>query len=155
VFTPTFQIVYLAAMAALFATVALLTRAPLRRVAGALGAAALFTALSAPIDDLGASQGWWWYPSDPPHPPLAIYVGQALEFVGCIALVAWRVRRRFGARGVALLAAAVCILGPIRDFGAAALLPQMIRVGPLPMSLVADIGAWVVVVLVALSGMSV
>ena len=73
-----------------------LTRAGTRRIAGALCAVLAFTALSAPIDAVGLRTGMWGYPScvDPPHPPLPVYVGQALAFVGCLALVGWRVQRR-------------------------------------------------------------
>jgi hypothetical protein len=116
---------------------------------------AVFTAISAPIDTVGVRMGLWSYPSciDPPHPPLLVYVGQALEFVGCIALVGWRVQRRFGARGVAVLAAVVCTLGAVRDFSVAAALPQMMHIGPLPGSLIADVVAWGVVATVALGVM--
>jgi hypothetical protein len=155
VFTPAFQVFYAAAMALLFCAVAFFTRATGRRIAGALCSVAVFTALSAPIDTVGLRTGLWSYPSciDPPHPPLLVYVGQALEFVGCIALVGWRVQRRFGARGVAVLAAVVCTLGTLRDFSVAATLPQMMHMGPLPGSLIADVVAWGIVVTVALGVM--
>ncbi len=152
-FTARFQVAYLAGTLAAFAAVAWLSRARLRRVAGALASALVFTALSAPIDALGARGGWWSYPScvDPPHPPLAVYLGQALLFVGNLALIGWRVQRRFGARGVAALAAIVCAGGVLRDFAVAARLPDFIRFGPLPASAVADAFAWATVVLVALA----
>jgi hypothetical protein len=155
VFTPAFQVVYAAAMALLFCAVAFFTRATARRIAGALCSVAVFTVLSAPIDTVGLRTGLWSYPSciDPPHPPLLVYVGQALEFVGCIALVGWRVQRRFGPRGVGVLAAAVCTLGTVRDFSVAAALPQVMRMGPLPGSLIADVLAWGIVVSVALAVM--
>jgi hypothetical protein len=152
VFTPTFQVVYTASMLLLFCVVAFFTRATPRRVAGALSGVVVFTAISAPIDTVGLRTGLWSYPSciDPPHPPLLAYVGQALEFVGCIALIGWRVQRRFGARGVAWLAAVVCTLGAVRDFSVAAALPQVMHMGPLPGSLIADLLAWGVVVSVSL-----
>jgi hypothetical protein len=155
VFTPTFQVVYAASMLLLFSVVAFFTRATPRRVVGALCSVAVFTALSAPIDTVGLRTGLWSYPSciDPPHPSLLVYVGQAFEFVGCVALVGWRVQRRFGARGVAVLAAVVCTLGTVRDFSVAAALPQVMRLGPLPGSLIADVLAWGIVVSVALGVM--
>jgi len=151
-FTARFQVVYLVVTIGLFAIVARLSRARARRVAGALAAALVFTALSAPLDDFGIAAGWWSYPTcaGPPHPPIAVYLGQALEFVGSIALGGWRVQRRFGARGVAWLFAIVCAVGPVRDFAAAAALPRLIRFGALPASLFADAAAWAVVVAVAL-----
>ena len=152
VFTTAFQVRYLAATVVLFVVVALLTRARWRRLAGALCSVAVFTAISAPIDDFGHATGLWTYPSciDPPHPPIAIYIGQALELVGCLALIGWRVQRRFGTRGLVAMSAVVCTLGPVRDFAVAAVLPDLMRMGPLPGSLVADVAAWAVVLLVAL-----
>jgi hypothetical protein len=152
VFTPLFQTAYLAAMLAAFSAVAWLTRAGARRLVGAVCSVIVFTALSAPIDTIGLRTGMWSYPScvDPPHPPLAVYVGQALAFVGCLALIAWRVQRRFSVRGVARLALVVCGVGVVRDFTIAALLPQAIHIGPAPASVLADLAAWVVVIIVAL-----
>ncbi len=152
-FTTRFQVVYLTATLAVFGIVALLTRAGARRLAGAVCSVLLFTAISAPIDNFGARWGLWSYPScaNPPHPPLAVYVGQAFVFVGTIALIGWRVQRRFGTRGVLWLTAIVCTVGLVRDLSVAARLPNVIRFGPMPISAIADVGAWAIVVLVALS----
>lgn len=152
-FAPTFQLSYLAAAIAFFCFAARLTRARPRRIVGALASAAVFTALSAPIDTLAYRAGWWFYPScaNPPHPPLAVYVGQALIFVGGVALVGWRVQRRFGTRGVASFGAVVCGVGLVRDMTVAALFPRMIRLGAAPVAQLADVGAWAVVVIVALA----
>jgi hypothetical protein len=130
------------------------TSAPVRRIAGAVIASLVYAALSAPIDLVGHREGWWTYPScvDPPHPPFVAYVGQAFEFVGCFALIGWRVARPFGARGVAVLAAVVIVgCGPARDFAVAAALPELFHMGPLPASYLADAGAWTLIVVVALS----
>ena len=154
-FTPLFQIAYLAANTIFFSAVALVTRATARRAAGALCSTLVFAAMSGPLDLLGRRAGWWIFPScdNPPHPPLAVYVGQALACVGCVALVGWRVQRRFGARGVTAFAALVCGLGLVRDFSLAAVFPMLIRFGPMPASAIADLGAWALVVLVAFSVM--
>jgi hypothetical protein len=147
-----FQIVYLTAMVIVFGLVAFFTGARARRLAGALAAVICFTALSAPIDRFAASMGWWTYPScvDPPHPPLTAYLGQALMFVGNVALIGWRVGRRFGARGLVWLTIIVCGLGLVRDLSVGALVPEAIQFGAMPMAALADLGAWAVVVLVAL-----
>jgi hypothetical protein len=152
VFTTRFQIVYLLFTLAAFSAVAFFTRAGVRRLAGAVCSVLVFTAISAPIDNLGARYRLWTYPScaNPPHPPLAVYLGQALMFVGTIALIGWRVQRRFGARGLAWLAAIVCVLGLIRDLSVGAALPDLIRLGPMPASAFADVAAWGIVVTVAL-----
>jgi hypothetical protein len=152
VFTTRFLVGYVAGTSALFCAVAWLSRAKARRIAGALAAVAVFTAISAPIDNLGAATGLWIYPTcnDPPHPPLLAYVGQALEFVGCLALIGWRVQRSFGARGIVWLFAIALPLGACRDFSAAAIFPDVMRFGAQPAALFADVAAWAVVVIVAL-----
>jgi len=151
--TPLFQIAYFTTTLALFCAIAFLTRAKARRVLGASCAVLVFTALSAPIDTFALRAGFWTYPAcaSPPHPTLPVYLGQALVFVGCLALVAWRVQRRFGARGVAVLAPSACVAGLVRDLSVAALLPDVIRFGDAPASVLADLGAWAIVVLVALA----
>jgi hypothetical protein len=148
-----FQVLYLVGSLLLFCAVVWLSRAGTRRTIGAVCSVLVFTAISAPIDDFGARTGLWFYPScvDPPHPPLAVYLGQAFEFVGTIALIGWRVQRRFGARGLAWLTAVVCGLGMVRDFSVAAIWPDMIRFGAMPAAVIADGVAWGIVVFVALA----
>jgi hypothetical protein len=96
--------------------------------------------------------GLWFYPScvEPTHPPLAVYFGQALIFVGCLALLGWRVQRAFGARGLVVLGVVVCLVGLARDFSAAAFFPEILRFGPSPAAQLADVAAWLVVLTVAL-----
>src|SRR5689334_3833949 len=151
-FTLAFQIRYVIAAIVMFAIAARLTRARWRRIAGALCSVAVFTALSAPIDTLARHTGWWTYPStsDPPHPPLPVYIGQALIFVGIFALIGWRVQRRFGARGVAVFAVVATLVGLARDFTVAAIIPGTIAWGDAPAAQLADLGAWGCVLIVAL-----
>jgi hypothetical protein len=151
-FTTRFQIIYVLGTFALFCAVAFATRAGWRRIAGAVCAVLVFTAISAPIDNFGAATGLWTYPSceNPPHPPLGAYLGQAFMFVGTIALIGWRVQRSFGARGLAFLAGIVCVLGLVRDLSVAAAMPELIQFGPMPAAAFADIAAWGIVLLVAL-----
>src|SRR5215813_1390028 len=153
VFTTRFQIAYLVMTLAVFGAVAFFTRAGIRRLAGAACSVLVFTAISAPIDNFGTRAGLWSYPScgSPPHPPLAIYLGQALFFVGTIALIGWRVQRRFGTRGIVKLTALVCTLGLVRDLSVAAALPNLLRFGDMPASAIADVVAWAAVVFVALA----
>ncbi len=139
-FTLRFQIYYVSAMTVIFFLVAYFTRATTRRTLGALAAVAVFTAISAPIDLLAGRRGWWWYPSVVGHPPLLSYLGQSLEFVGTIALVGWRISRRFGWRGALAVLILVCGLGLARDLTVAAFIP-VIRFGSGPMPLLADVGA--------------
>ncbi len=151
-FTLSFQLPYLVVAMGFFAVLALVTRTPRRRIAGALASVVVFTALSAPIDTLGNHAGWWFYPScvDPPHPPLLVYIGQALIFVGGVALGGGSVQKRWGGRGLAIFAAVVCGAGFVRDMTVAAVFPQIIRLGPAPAAQLADLAAWSVVVMVGL-----
>jgi hypothetical protein len=145
-------LLYLAFASFVFALVARLTRASRRRLVGALVSVIAFTAASGSIDDFAIARRWWRYPSwvAPPHPSLVVYLGQALIFVGTVALVGWRVERRFGARGVAVLSIVVCVGGLMRDLSVAALLPSMIQFGAMPASVIADLAAWALVVAFAL-----
>jgi hypothetical protein len=153
VFTPLFQLAYLSITLTVFSAIAFFTRVPGRRLFGAVCSVAVFTSVSAPIDAFGLRDGFWSYPScvNPPHPPLAVYVGQALFFVGSLALVGWRAQRRFGTRGTVILAGLVCCVGVVRDLSVAAIFPAVLRFDvPFPASALADAGAWLLVVLVAL-----
>lgn len=150
--TPFQRVAYFTGAFLVFCFVARLTRAPARRIFGALCAVVVYTALSAPIDEFAARHDFWTYPSchDPAHPTLDVYLAQALEFVGTIALFLWRAARAFGVRGVAVLFVLVLVLGPARDFTVAAVFPWMIHFGPFPTSLMWDIGAWAIVFDVAI-----
>jgi hypothetical protein len=136
-FTPRFQLFYLLGTFAAFCITAWATRARARTIAGAVVGVAVFTILSAPIDTLAARLGLWWYPSGTPS--IVVYVGQSLSFVGCVSLIAARVRR------VGIVVALVCVCGLIRDFSAAALKPSLIAFGPPPAAQLGDLAAWLVV----------
>jgi hypothetical protein len=95
--------------------VAVLTRATARRIAGAVagGAAAGMVALG--IIAFGEEAAWWhmaiaWEP----------YFLTLLLFdfavSGFIFLITWRIARRFGWRGLAVVVVVAAILGPVRDY---------------------------------------
>ena len=103
--------------------VAVLTRATARRIAGALagGAAAGVVALS--IIALGEAAGWWhmaitWEPYF-----LTLLL---VDFALCafIFLITWRIARRFGWRGLAVVVAVAAVLGPVRDYWYMARYPE-------------------------------
>lgn len=146
------QVAYLAFAALLFCGVAWLTRASTRRCVAALVGVIAFTAASGTIDDVGAHFDLWSYPawSDPPHPPLGVYLGQSLEFVGVLALISWRVARAHGRRGLVILCVLVVALGLVRDLSVAALFPSLLRFGPAPASWIADECAWAIVLAFAI-----
>ena len=103
--------------------VAMLTRATMRRVAGALAGAAAFGVVALGIIALGERVGWWhmvitWEPSF-----LALLL---LDFTLCafIYLITWRVARRFGWRGLAIVVMVSAIIGPMRDYWYMAKFPE-------------------------------
>jgi hypothetical protein len=150
--SPAFQIAYLVGTSVVFAIVALVTRPTRRRLFGAICAIGVFTAISAPIDEIGARTKLWTYPAlqEAGHPSTIIYLGQATIFVGSIALIGWRVHRAYGFGGLVRLTIAVLVLGCIRDFSAAAIFPDLLHFGPQPGALLGDAAAWGAVALVAL-----
>src|SRR4029450_13775062 len=92
-----------------------LTGPTARRVAGAVagGAAAGVVALS--IIALGERVGWWhmaitWEPYF-----LALML---IDFTVCgfVFLITWRIARRFGWRGLAVVLVVLAIIGPPRDY---------------------------------------
>lgn len=101
--------------AAVFVLVAILTRATLRRVVGALAGGAVFAVVALSIIALGEEMKWW-------HMAITwetlyltlLWIDLALG--AFIYLITWRVARRFGGRGLAAVVTIVAILGPVRDY---------------------------------------
>ena len=95
--------------------VAVLTRATARRLVGALaGAAAMFVLL--PIVALGEHVGWWhWTFPWEPNFLTALWINSVL--CAFVFLITWRIARRFGGRGLAVLAVVAAVIGPTRDKG--------------------------------------
>lgn len=118
------------------------TRARKRRVAGALmgGAAVAFVGVG--VECLAHVQGWWHYPSiDTPYGPPLLYPVVILLFAA-LALIGWRVTRRFGWRGQAAFLCAVTILGTVRDYRIAAWLPELIVFAPGITTVLVDAACW-------------
>jgi hypothetical protein len=99
-----------------------LTRATLRRFVGALIGGFTVTALIAGVDALARERGWWSYPNvSTPYGLLLLYLAAALWYGAGVALIGWRLTRRFAWRGLVGLVGAATILGPVRDYAYAAL----------------------------------
>ncbi|HVM48509.1 MAG TPA: hypothetical protein VMU04_10810 [Candidatus Acidoferrum sp.] len=103
--------------------VAFLTRASARRIAGALAGGAAFAVVALGIIALGEEAAWWhmvltWEP----YFITLLLVGFAL--CGSIHLVTWRIVRRFGGRGLVVVAIIAAIIGPPRDYFYMAKFPQ-------------------------------
>jgi hypothetical protein len=135
---------YLAA----FVGVVYLSRAKLPRIAGALCGGAVFGVVALLTVALGETQGWWRVPkAGSSHFQLLLWVGIAVSCTP-VYLISWRVTRRFGRRGLAVLAAAAAVIGPLRDYRVAAMFPNWIAFSPglAPGLAVATIYALLVVV---------
>ena len=116
--------VFTCAYAVALAAAVHFTRAPSRRVIGALagGAAAGCFGMGAIV--LGNALGVWRVPlSSRPGVLALFYVGLAIS-CSPIYLITWRVARRFRWRGVAVCLVVVGVIGPPRDYLYAALYPE-------------------------------
>src|SRR5262245_54602499 len=72
------------------------TRATRKRITGALSGGVAVAVVGVGIEYLAHARGWWHYPfSDTTYGPPLIYPVVVLLFAA-VALVGWRVTRRFG-----------------------------------------------------------
>lgn len=98
-----------------FVAVAWLTRAGTRRVSWALLGGAAAGIVNIGVDAGAHAAGWWTYPdATTSFGPLLYYVDAGLGF-GALAIVLWRLERRFAWRAVVGVVGLVCVFGPIRD----------------------------------------
>lgn len=95
--------------------IAILTRATMRRILGALagGAAAGLAGLG--MIAFGENQGLWhmeirW----DPYFVTLLWIDFALA--SYIFLITWRIARRFGGRGLAVILVVAAVVGPLRDY---------------------------------------
>jgi len=94
--------------------VAVLTRATPRRIVGALAGGAVCGPAAFGIIALAERAGWWHFAITwKPYFIALLWVGILLG--AFVFLLTWRVARRFGGRGLAVLLVASAVLGPIRD----------------------------------------
>jgi len=109
---------------------AYLTRATKRRVTGALIGGAVVGLVGVGVECLAHALGWWRYPSvETPYGPPLMYPVVILLFAA-LALIGWRVTRRFDWRGQLAFLCAVMVLGTLRDYRVAAWLPEFIVFAP-------------------------
>src|SRR5690348_15592326 len=106
-----FNLLYLS----ITAVVAIITRATLRRIAGAVAGGAAAGVVLLGIIALGERVGWWhmaiaWEPY--------FLTLMLIDFALCafIFLITWRIARRFGWRGLAVVLVVLAVIGPPRDF---------------------------------------
>jgi len=108
---------------AVFVIVALLTRAPARRIVGALVGGVAFGVVALGIITLGEEVGWWHMAiAREPYFVMLLLIDFAL--CAFIYFVTWRIARRFGWRGLALVVIFVAVIGPPRDYWYMAKFPE-------------------------------
>jgi hypothetical protein len=121
-----FNCVYLVALV----VVAFLTRATWRRIAGALAGGAAFGLVCLGAVALGEEMGWWHFAITwEPYFLTLGFIDTALP-VAAILLVTWRVARRFGWRGLAVVVISLAAIGPPRDYAYMQRFPEWGTYGP-------------------------
>jgi hypothetical protein len=121
---------------------AYLTRATRRRVIGALMGGLAVAVVGVGIEYAAHVRGWWRYPFvDTPYGPPLIYPAVVFMFTA-LALIGWRVTRRFGWRGQTVFLSAITIVGTLRDYRIAAWFPQLIVFTPGIGTVLADAACW-------------
>jgi hypothetical protein len=99
----------------IFIAVAILSRAPVRRIFGAAAGASIAGVVALAVVAFGEQIGWWhmviaWEP----YFLVVLWIDFALG--GFVFLITWRIARRFGGRGLAAVALVAAVLGPVRDY---------------------------------------
>ena len=115
---------------ALLIVVSYLTRATARRIAGALAGGVALGVLMLGAVALGEERGWWhfviaWEPYF-----LMLLLLDGTISGAAILLVTWRVARRFGWRGLAVVVVILAIIGPPRDYAYMKTFPEWGEYGP-------------------------
>jgi hypothetical protein len=126
------------------------TRPAFRRMMGAL-AGGLAAGVSLPVLlAIADAQGWWHCPFlNRPGAQLLAFAAFSISYAA-IALIGWRIERRFGGRGISFSLAVVCLIGPPRDYAIAVRYPELMVFGTGIAPFVADAAAYFITVAVAL-----
>jgi hypothetical protein len=103
--------------AAALAVTVYLSRATARRVRAALVSGVATAVFNVGQDAAARALGLWRFPTSPTGVgPVEGYVAVALWYGAALALIAWRLDRRFGWRGPAGVVAFMAVFGPLRDY---------------------------------------
>ena len=106
------------------------TRATPRRVVGALAGGGVVALVGVGVEAWGHARGWWRYTADDtPYGPPAIYPLLVVAFA-FLALIGWRVMRRFGGRGLAGFLGILAVVGTLRDYLIAGRLMGLVEFAP-------------------------
>jgi hypothetical protein len=91
--------------------------------------------------------GWWHFVfAWGPYFLTVMLIG--LPLIGFLFLITWRIARRFGWRGLAVVSVAVAVIGPPRDYLYMRLFPEWGSYGPGVAWILATSASYVIMVLV-------
>ncbi len=98
-----------------FVVVAILSRASARRFMGAMAGGVALGVVALGLIALFGAAGWWRFAITwEPYYLTLLWIDFALG--GYIFLITWRIARRFGWRGLAMVVIAAAVIGPLRDY---------------------------------------
>ena len=127
--------------------VVILTRATPRRIAGAVAGGAAMGVVGLGIVGLGEHVGWWHF-TIPWRPYLLTLLLINPTLCAFIFLITWRIARRFGGRGLAVVLVVLAVIGPPRDQWYMRRFPEWGHYGPGIAPVLAISASYVVLVLV-------
>jgi len=107
----------------LLIVVVILTRAGLRRIAGAIVGAFAAGAAGIAVVAVCERVGWWHFTMHW-EPAYLIQLGISIALGAFVFLLTWRLARRFGGRGLAIALFLAAVLGPFRDSAYMARFPE-------------------------------
>ena len=127
--------------------VVILTRATPRRIVGALAGGAASGVVTLCLIALWECLGWWHMviPWGPYFLTLSLICMTLCAF---IFLITWRIARRFGWRGLAVVLVVLAVIGPLRDQWFMRRFPELGSYGPGIAPVLAISASYVVLVLV-------
>jgi hypothetical protein len=146
-----YQAIYIAmgVYLAMFAATLIVTRPNRRRFLGALTGGVSVAVVGVGIESLFHILGFWRYPSvDQPYGPVAIYPLVVVVFT-MVALIGWRIMRRFGWTGELIFLAVLTTLAVLRDFMVAEKVLGIVVFAPGITTVLVDAAIWVGVVALA------
>jgi hypothetical protein len=129
------QALYTYALGVMVIAAIYVSRATRRRVTGAFAGGAAFVLTGAPAVSIASALGWWQPAAADVslRTAIGLLVVDAWCYATILALISWRVSRRFGLRGQLTFTVFLSFWGPMRDYiGAAANHLIEIRPGVLP-----------------------
>lgn len=133
----------------LLAAVVLLARPTRLRLLGALLGGGVLAGCNVLVDIAAHRLGWWRYPMVATSAgPGLFYVATGLWYGAGVALIGWRLIRRFGGRGLLGLLVAMAGYGPGRDYLGAAVSGAIVF-GPGIAPVLGDAASWVTLTAVA------